>query len=124
MFGLAKPPEPPPGSRPGTLKVVPDAPKPRITLLSYNAQGSTERRIVESEELERLPDDGQVHWVDIQGLGDPALLNRIGGVFDLHALALEDLITPPQRPKAEWLAERVLIVLRVPFVDPAGRDRC
>ncbi len=120
MFGLAKPPEPPSGSRPGTLTVIPDAPAPRITLLSYNAQGTAERRIADPEELVRLPDADEVHWIDVQGLGDPALLERVGEIFNLHALALEDLITPPQRPKAEWLAERVLVVLRVPFVDPAG----
>ncbi len=120
MFGFAKPPEPPLGSRHGTLTVVPDAPKPRITLLSYNPQGTSERRIPDPEELARLPDDNEVNWIDIQGFGDPATLNKVAEIFDLNILALEDLITPPQRPKAEWLAERVLIVLRVPYVDPSG----
>ena len=113
-------PEPPPGSRPGTLVVTPDAPAPRITLLTYDPAHTREQRIAEPEDLGGFLAEPGVHWVDIQGLGDIERLTRLGQLFELHALTLEDILNTPQRPKAEWLGRRALVILRAPFVDADG----
>jgi magnesium transporter len=118
MAGLFQPPEPPPGVRPETLQVVPEAAPTRIALISYDLHGTQERRIADAFDLDDL--DERVHWIHVQGLRDQALLEDLGSELELHALAVEDIITTPQRPKAEWLDDRALIILRVPYVDESG----
>jgi magnesium transporter len=56
---------------------------------------------------------GTVTWLDVQGLGDETLLRRIGEAFDIHPLALEDLVNAPQRPKAEDYASHLLLITRM-----------
>jgi exodeoxyribonuclease VII small subunit len=52
-------------------------------------------------------------WIDIQGLGDEPLLRRVGEIFALHPLALEDLVNVPQRPKIEHYEEHLLLITRM-----------
>lgn len=118
MAGFFQPPEPPPGVRPETLQVVPEAAPTRIALISYDLHGTQERRLADAFDLDDL--DDRVHWIHVQGLRDQALLEELGRELELHPLAVEDIITTPQRPKAEWLDDRALIILRVPYVDEAG----
>jgi magnesium transporter len=42
-----------------------------------------------------------VVWVDVHGLTDTALVERVGEDFQLHHLALEDVLNTQQRPKLE-----------------------
>ncbi len=118
MAGFFQPPEPPPGVRSETLQVVPEAAPTRIALISYDQHGTQERRIVDAFDLDEL--DDRVHWIHVQGMRDRQLLEELGRELELHALTVEDITTTPQRPKAEWLDGRALIILRVPFVDAAG----
>ncbi|MBI1357282.1 MAG: magnesium/cobalt transporter CorA [Acidobacteria bacterium] len=120
MAGWFSTPEPPPGVRPGTLTVVPEAAPTRITLLSYRADDVQERRIADPDEIGELDED-RVYWIHVQGLGDPAVLESLlGRELELHPLTVEDILTTPQRPKAEWMQQRALIILRAPYVDADG----
>ncbi len=118
MAGLFQPPEPPPGVRPETLQVVPEAEPTRISLIAYDRHGTQERRIVNATDLDEL--DERVHWIHVQGLRDQPLLEALGLELDLHTLTIEDISTTPQRPKAEWIGDRALIVLRTPYLDAEG----
>lgn len=51
-------------------------------------------------------------WVSLAGVADTEAFRRIGDVFGLHALALEDMVSAHQRPKAEDYEEHLLVVLR------------
>src|SRR3546814_11825738 len=51
-----------------------------------------------------------VVWVNVDGLGDVALLRRLGEIFGLHALALADVLGTHQRAKAEAYEDHLLIV--------------
>lgn len=118
MAGFLHPAEPPPGVRPETIQVVPEATPTRISLISYDRHGTQERRLADAFDLDDL--DDRVHWIHVQGLRDRDLLEELGRELNLHALTIEDITTTPQRPKAEWLDERALIILRAPFVDESG----
>lgn len=51
-----------------------------------------------------------VSWVDVQGLGSEDILQRLGEVFKLHPLVLEDVVTVPQRPKFENYNDQQLLI--------------
>ncbi|HYD47744.1 MAG TPA: magnesium/cobalt transporter CorA, partial [Terriglobales bacterium] len=64
------------------------------------------------EMLARWP----VTWVNVDGVGDVEAMKQLGEVFDLHPLALEDVVHVHQRPKVEPYAHHLFIVLRMSCV--------
>ncbi|WP_068298764.1 magnesium/cobalt transporter CorA [Pararhodobacter sp. CCB-MM2] len=108
----------PPGSPPGTLQVDPEARASRVHAFRFNADGVTEA----DEILDCEP--GSVLWLNVDGLGDGALLSRIAERFGLHPLAMEDVVSTHQRPKSEEYEAHHFIVLRMPDrVQEEGADR-
>jgi magnesium transporter len=49
----------------------------------------------------------------VDGLGDEAVLTKLGHLFDIHRLALEDVITVNQRAKIEDYDTRLFVVTRM-----------
>jgi magnesium transporter len=111
---------PPIGSRPGTLAIPAGSPPPRIRVLAYDAAGVREIEIGDVEELAAHPAAEGVCWIDVQGLGDEAVLRRIGTIFDVHPLALEDAVNVPQRAKSEVYPHQQLVIARLPILGEDG----
>ncbi|MGH6689916.1 MAG: magnesium/cobalt transporter CorA [Gammaproteobacteria bacterium] len=53
-----------------------------------------------------------IRWINVDA-PDAAILRELGAHFKLHPLALEDVLTTPQRPKVERYADHYFMVLRV-----------
>lgn len=104
----------PPGSAPGTLIADPSAPKPVISVLAYGPGRHEEVSPATLEDIARLRGAYPCVWVNISGLGDAAVIKAIGDGFELHALALEDVLSGMQRPKCESFEDNVFIVIREP----------
>ncbi len=98
---------------PGTLMMEPDAPKPVVHLMCYTTEGLQEHDAASPDELRRYANAKGVTWVDVQGLGDEAVLRQIAEIFDIHPLALEDAVNVPQRPKSESYEDQHLFVARM-----------
>src|SRR5262245_23396052 len=86
----------------------------------YGPAGLAERVVAVPAELEPLRSAGHVAWIDVQGLADIDLLQRIGEIFGLHPLALEDAVNVPVRPKAELFETCYEIVTRMAQLDAHG----
>ena len=104
---------PPVGARPGTLVVDAAAPKPELRVMSVRDGELKERELGGLEELDAVLDGANLTWVDVQGFGDEVILDGLRDRFDIHPLAMEDVIHVPQRPKCEEYAETQLIILRM-----------
>lgn len=105
-----------PPAAPGTLVVEPNATKPVIHVLAYNSDKCTERDLRTASDLKQLPQIVEQHavtWVNVQGLGDLDVVSRIGELFHLHPLALEDAINNHQRSKVEQYENHLFIVARM-----------
>jgi magnesium transporter len=99
---------PPVGARPGTLVIPPDAPRPRIHVFEYSPAGAAEHDVTDPNALRACLAGERTCWIDVQGLGDEAMLRTIATIFALHPLTLEDAVNVPQRAKAE-LYERLRV---------------
>jgi magnesium transporter len=44
---------------------------------------------------------GELVWIDVRGLTDTAMVERVGSDFELHPLVLEDVLNTQQRAKLE-----------------------
>jgi len=117
LFRRARPPV---GSRPGTLAAPPDSPPPQVRVLAYAPDGIEEHEIADVEELRRWVEPERTAWIDVRGLGDEAMLRRIGEIFALHPLALADAVNVPQRAKSEAFADHHLVIARMPILDGTG----
>jgi magnesium transporter len=110
-----------PGSVPGTLRIEPDAPAPVIVLIDYNEAKAVRLQIDQPEDCAPYLDTESVSWVDVKGLGSEDVLQRLGHVFNLHPLVLEDVVNVPQRPKVEEYDAQILIVARMMVLKESGR---
>ena len=103
-----------PGTPPGTLRPAEGQRGPaRVIDASYSVGEATVADVEDGESLGRLRGDGRVHWIHVIGLGDVALIERLGKLFDLHPLALEDVLTLGQRPKTEAYDETIFCIVQM-----------
>ena len=89
---------------------------PVVRIISYDGEQYVERELRDEAELAKLPDIVARHtvtWIDVQGLGDVNVVRRLGEVFHLHRLALEDVLNHHQRAKVEPYGEHVFIIARM-----------
>ncbi|MBU7581738.1 MAG: magnesium/cobalt transporter CorA [Nostoc sp. TH1S01] len=102
-----------PGTIPGTLIIDEDAAAPTIILFDYNQTNFIRKQIATPEECLSYLDTESVSWVDVQGLGNQDILQRLGKVFELHPLVLEDVVNMGERPKIEDYEDQLLIIARM-----------
>jgi magnesium transporter len=102
-----------PGTPPGTLRSADGESGPAsIVVTSYSASDIEVREIADPSLLDGLRDDGRVHWIHVVGLGDVGIVEKLGTVFGLHPLALEDVLTLGQRPKAEDFDDTLFCIVQ------------
>ncbi len=90
---------------------------PIITLIEYGPDCLEERRDVECDELLVHLNNELVTWINIDGLGDLSVLRILGERFNLHPLALEDVLDTGQRPKVEQYDDYLFIVAKMIYLD-------
>jgi magnesium transporter len=110
-----------PGSLPGTLRIHADALPPELCLIDYDDSGQCEQATLATpEDCQPYLARSSITWIDVQGLGDEAVLQRLGELFGLHPLMLEDAVNVPQRPKVEDYPEHLLIIAWMVMPNPQG----
>lgn len=103
----------PPGAPPGTLVADPSAVVPRVHLLAYGPDGIEECHVSTVDDLKLTVGKWPVTWINVDGLADLELVQRLGEIFGIHSLALEDVVNVHQRPKVEEFADHLFIVARM-----------
>ena len=86
------------------------------TILRLTAcDGSTthESTVLSPQELTIAREKWPVVWLDVDGFEDLATIRAVGQIFEIGDLALEDAITPDERPKVEVFGHQVLIAVRM-----------
>jgi magnesium transporter len=102
-----------PGALPGTLVSPESGEPPKISVIAFNRDTVVEREVATVDEAVAAAVPGGVTWINVDGLGDSAVLARLGEHFGLHSLALEDVLNVPQRPKVERYDKHLFIVMRM-----------
>ncbi|MBC8211112.1 MAG: magnesium/cobalt transporter CorA [Gammaproteobacteria bacterium] len=102
------------GLAPGSLIHVGEVLQPvtRMTLIDYSKESMVEMEIQSLEQILQYKDSDTVTWVIIEGLTDVSIVERIGAMFGIHHLVLEDILNTHQRPKFEEYDDHLFIVLK------------
>jgi len=106
-----------PGTAPGTLTVDPDSPRPEMNVISYGPQGLVEQKVASPDDVRQLLGQNPVLWLNVDGLGDARSLQELARIFDIHPLAMEDVVNVHQRAKVDQYGERTFIVTHMVFLD-------
>ena len=103
------------GLPPGTLVHIGEkkADTPKITIMDYDETHFQEKEIKTIEECFILKDTPTVTWINIDGLHQVEILEKLGGCYGFHPLVLEDILNTDQRPKVEDYGEYIYIVLKM-----------
>ncbi len=107
-----------PGSSPATLvpHLVDGKPvRPVIQLIAYDKNTLDERELNDLSDLSQVLDSRKVTWINVDGLGDDEALKTLGEYFNLHPLALEDVLNTGQRPKVEAYSDYLFIVVQMVY---------
>jgi len=103
------------GLPPGTLVHIGEkkAETSKITIMDYDEAHFQEKETKTIEECLLFKDKPTVTWINIDGLHQVEILERLGECYGLHPLVLEDILDTDQRPKMEDYGEYLFIVLRM-----------
>jgi len=104
-----------PGLSPGTLIHVGErkVDKPRISFIDYDETQFQEKGVKTIEECFPFKDTPTVTWINITGIHEVDIIEKLGKHFDLHPLILEDIVNTEQRPKMEDFGNYIFIVLKM-----------
>jgi len=110
------------GMPPGTLIYVGNRKeeKTRITVLDYNSENFNEFQCEKIEDTFLLKESKSISWINIDGLHDVNLIEKLGKNFNLHPLLLEDILNTHHRPKAEEFDNYTFVTLKMLGI---GKDR-
>lgn len=112
-----------PGLSPGTLAVngVHTTGPVRITVIDYDEAHFSEKRVENVEDCFPFRDTDTVTWINIDGLGNTEVIERIGKHYHIHPLILEDILNTGQRPKFEDL--ETYLYVNLTMLQLAGPER-
>ncbi len=85
----------------------------RMTVIDYDGEQVQERQIDSIEEVFAYKATPSVTWINIDGLHDVSVIEKMGKQYDLHPLIQEDIVSTAQRPKMEDMESYMFVVLRM-----------
>ena len=77
----------------------------------------TDDKLIETE-VEKLEDclpyisENTVSWISIYGLHDSEMIKKLGELFEIHGLLLEDMLDTGQRPKITETDKLMVVILK------------
>ena len=103
------------GLSPGTLIHIGDqkVEKARISLMNYDPEQLLEKELKTIEDTFPYRDTPPVSWINVDGLHEVDIIDKIGKHFGIHPLTMEDIVNTGHRPKAEDFENYDFVVLKM-----------
>ena len=103
------------GMSPGSLIFtgVKKTDKIEVSLFDYNSNTCKEMKVIDIDELAGYKNNPNVTWINITGLHDVNMLDRVGNIFNIHPLVLEDILNVSHSPKIEDYENYLFIVVKM-----------
>jgi len=84
-----------------------------VSIIDYNETDIHEHAVQDPADCCRYLKRDSVTWINVTGLHDTNLLQKLGKVFTIHPLILEDIVNTGQRPKMEDRGAYMFMVLKM-----------
>lgn len=84
-----------------------------IHVIDYDETNFLETELSAAEACIPYKNKPTVTWINVDGVHNVPVLEKLGDCFGLHRLVMEDILNTDQRPKAEDFGEYLYIVLKM-----------
>lgn len=103
------------GAPPGTLfyNGEQSGERIKITLIEFNEQEFFEQEFFDLSDCLTHVKDNMVKWMNVEGVHNTALIEKIGQFYNIHPLTLEDIVHVDQRPKFEDYDHYLVSILKM-----------
>ncbi|MBK6953085.1 MAG: magnesium/cobalt transporter CorA [Crocinitomicaceae bacterium] len=108
------------GAPPGTLVHIGTQRRDdvTITVFDYTSTEVSEREC-EVADLDQYCNNNSITWINVDGLHNTELLQKIGEKFNLDKLLLEDILNTNHRPKTEVFDKYLFVTLKMIDLNPS-----
>lgn len=89
----------------------------KITLIEYNETEMLEKDFYDFTECMHHMESSMVKWINVDGIHDAALIEKIGKHFNIHPLTLEDIVNTNQRAKFEDYENYVVAIMKMIYYE-------
>jgi len=96
--------------------------KVKISVIDYDDKNFQKKEINNIEEAFPFKNTPTVTWVNINGLHELDIIEKIGNNFEMHPLTLEDIVNTGQRPKYEDFDRYIFVVLKMLMFDEVKKE--
>ncbi|MDF1614142.1 magnesium/cobalt transporter CorA [Desulfurivibrio dismutans] len=93
-----------------------------ISLLDYDREGCRTVAVEAVEECGIYRDRPGITWINVDGLHQVDVIEKICACFKLHPLTVEDICNTTQRPKLDIFDDYLFLVVRMQTYNPANRS--
>ncbi|MCB0281468.1 MAG: magnesium/cobalt transporter CorA [Calditrichae bacterium] len=85
----------------------------KISAIDYDQQQFNTAVLNSIDETEIYRSRETISWINIDGLHDTSILEKIGLQYEINPLTIEDILNTHQRPKIEIFDHYILIILKM-----------
>lgn len=93
----------------GTQKID----KTLIRFTNYTNDTLIENELKDLEECMPHLSENSVSWISAYGLHDAEMIQKLGELFEIHGLLLEDMLNTDQRPKIAETDKLLIVILKI-----------
>lgn len=102
----------------GTQKID----RPKLRLMHYTPENIVETEPDNLENCKAAIAVNSVTWINIDGLHDAVMIKKLGELFTIHGLLLEDMLDTGQRPKLAETDELMVVILKMIDYDKKSQN--
>jgi len=93
-----------------------------ISVFDYSAAKTQEYDITNVEECFSLKQKPSISWINVDGIHDVEIIQKLGDCFKIHPLVLEDIVNTNQRPKIEEYDSYLFLVVKMLSIDEQTQE--
>jgi len=87
--------------------------KVKVTCIDYHDDYYQEKQVKTVDEILQFSDTSTATWLNVDGIHQLDIIEKLGKHFKIHPLVLEDIVNTGQRPKMEDFGDYLFIVLKM-----------
>jgi magnesium transporter len=112
------------GKVPGSLILIgkQKMEKPEIRLMDIETDQLVEKELKSIDGASQYKDSAPVSWINIWGIHDLGMMEKLGNIFQLDSIFLEDVLNTDQRPRYETGESYNAIILKMIKYDQTSKS--
>lgn len=93
-----------------------------IRFINFSTDNFMETEPEKPEDCLPYLSENTISWIGIYGLHNAEMIQKLGELFDIHSLLLEDMLNTDQRPKITETDKLLIIILKILDFDKKTKE--